>query len=661
MAITEQQQAMLDNMCYVATEAKLGTLLTEIIDEGIGKKTTEGGEIFNDYTNNKAGNNAHAEGRNTTAEAENSHAEGRATKAIGKASHAEGISTQANAESSHAEGYATKANGIQSHAEGNQTEAGLQSHAEGDQTKATGETAHSEGRLTEASGASSHAEGKYTKATGHRAHAEGNNTKATNEATHSEGVDTEASGKASHTEGTGTVAGGDNQHTQGKYNIKDENNKYAHIVGNGAANNDRSNAHTIDWDGNAWYAGDVKVGGTSYDDGVNVATETELERLKYYGDKDIIPSPENYFTVNSTGETITGLTAIGKTQTELVIPYEIEGKEITRIESNAFNGCTSLTSVSIPDSVTSIGFSAFEICSSLTSINIPNSVTSIGTYAFSECTSLTSINIPNSVTSIDNYAFDSCSSLTSVNIPNSVTSIGIDAFQGCTNLKIYCEQGSYAETFAKDNNIPIVYTAVKDIGSNVEIVDNLTTSDSTKALSANQGKILNDTKANVTAVLTKTNTTAFTPTANYHPATKKYVDDSISTSGGGDMLKSVYDTDNTGVVDNAEKLGGQLPSYYAKASTSVVVTLPNTVADWTIDTDENGETYYTKSFSNEVFTSDGTPFVGVNYSDTISIARQQAEAYDSIDRVKVADGTAVFYCFNDIPSVSLDIQIKMVY
>ena len=661
MAITEQQQAMLDNMCYVATEAKLGTLLTEIIDEGIGKKTTEGGEIFNDYTNNKAGNNAHAEGRNTTAEAENSHAEGRATKAIGKASHAEGISTQANAESSHAEGYATKANGIQSHAEGNQTEAGLQSHAEGDQTKATGETAHSEGRLTEASGASSHAEGKYTKATGHRAHAEGNNTKATNEAAHSEGVDTEASGKASHTEGTGTVAGGDNQHTQGKYNIKDENNKYAHIVGNGAANNDRSNAHTIDWDGNAWYAGDVKVGGTSYDDGVNVATETELERLKYYGDKDIIPSPENYFTVNSTGETITGLTAIGKTQTELVIPYEIEGKEITRIESNAFNGCTSLTSVSIPDSVTSIGFSAFEICSSLTSINIPNSVTSIGTYAFSECTSLTSINIPNSVTSIDNYAFDSCSSLTSVNIPNSVTSIGIDAFQGCTNLKIYCEQGSYAETFAKDNNIPIVYTAVKDIGSNVEIVDNLTTSDSTKALSANQGKILNDTKANVTAVLTKTNTTAFTPTANYHPATKKYVDDSISTSGGGDMLKSVYDTDNTGVVDNAEKLGGQLPSYYAKASTSVVVTLPNTVADWTIDTDENGETYYTKSFSNEVFTSDGTPFVGVNYSDTISIARQQAEAYDSIDRVKVADGTAVFYCFNDIPSVSLDIQIKMVY
>ena len=67
------------------------------------------------------------------------------------------------------------------------------------------------------------------------------------------------------------------------------------------------------------------------------------------------------------------------------------------------------------------------------------------------------------------------------------------------------------------------------------------------------------------------------------------------------------------------------------------------------------------AFSNETFTSDGAPFVGVNYSDTISIARQQAEAYNSIDRVKVSGGTAIFYCFNNIPSVSLDIQIKMVY
>ena len=73
-------------------------------------------------------------------------------------------------------------------------------------------------------------------------------------------------------------------------------------------------------------------------------------------------------------------------------------------------------------------------------------------------------------------------------------------------------------------------------------------------------------KADKTEVLTKTNTTAFAPTADYQPATKKYVDDNISAAGGGDMLKSVYDMDGDGIVDNAKKLGGQLPSYYATAT-----------------------------------------------------------------------------------------------
>ncbi|MBQ8722591.1 MAG: leucine-rich repeat domain-containing protein, partial [Paludibacteraceae bacterium] len=75
-------------------------------------------------------------------------------------------------------------------------------------------------------------------------------------------------------------------------------------------------------------------------------------------------------------------------------------------------------------SVTSIGSSAFQYCSSLTSISIPNSVTSIGSFAFISCKSLTSITIPNSVTSIGSSAFNSCESLTSITIGNSVTSIG---------------------------------------------------------------------------------------------------------------------------------------------------------------------------------------------------------------------------------------------
>ena len=109
-------------------------------------------------------------------------------------------------------------------------------------------------------------------------------------------------------------------------------------------------------------------------------------------------------------------------------------KEGTKwIGDGAFAWCPSLTSVTIPNSVTSIGERAFNSCRSFTSITIPNSVTSIGNRAFGDCSTLTSVTIPNSVTSIGEGAFGDCSALTSVTIGNSVTSIGEGAFEG-TNL-----------------------------------------------------------------------------------------------------------------------------------------------------------------------------------------------------------------------------------
>ena len=114
--------------------------------------------------------------------------------------------------------------------------------------------------------------------------------------------------------------------------------------------------------------------------------------------------------------------------------YKEKSYRVTAIGDEAFESCTSLTSVSIPSSVTSIGMHAFAYCSNLSSISIPNSVKSIGAVAFCGCTSLKSISISNSVKAIEFNTFWNCKSLTSISIPNSVKSIGICAFQNCSRL-----------------------------------------------------------------------------------------------------------------------------------------------------------------------------------------------------------------------------------
>jgi len=219
---------------FGATGATIGVSGSQIAHLGYGPGTDSGGGI-SDAPYYTLGVRTGTVGNYSTAE-------GNGTEASSFASHAEGGETTASGGCSHAEGYDTTASGADSHAEGyNTTASGNWSHTEGQLTVASDEGAHAEGLRATASGENSHAEGSVTTASGFDAHAQNGGTVA--------------SGDYSHAGGDSTIAGYDSQTTIGRYN--DNQSTTAFEIGNGTADNARSNAFTVDWSGNVKIAGDI--------------------------------------------------------------------------------------------------------------------------------------------------------------------------------------------------------------------------------------------------------------------------------------------------------------------------------------------------------------------------------------------------------------------
>lgn len=116
--------------------------------------------------------------------------------------------------------------------------------------------------------------------------------------------------------------------------------------------------------------------------------------------------------------------------TSIVLP-----NSITSLGFNCFSGCSRLKSITLSENITELGGNCFYGCSSLESVTLPDGITSLGRSCFKGCSSLESITLPESITSLSNYCFEGCSSLTSITLPNSIIDLGHYCFRYCENLK----------------------------------------------------------------------------------------------------------------------------------------------------------------------------------------------------------------------------------
>lgn len=194
--------------------------------------------------------------------------------------------------------------------------------------------------------------------------------------------------------------------------------------------------------------------------GTPLSTFTGMNVSANYYDVDHVQSYRcnNYRYVIKDDGTVAIIDCTDKNNlTTSTIPNTINGMTVTSIEGNSYWYYNNYEEI--------IDSGAFESCSKLTKVIIPNTVRSMDSSAFSNCLNLTNIVIPSSVNKIYRGAFSGCVSLTSVEIPYSVTDIEAGAFSGCKNLTIYGVKNSSAENYANSNNIPFV-----DI-NNIEIQD----------------------------------------------------------------------------------------------------------------------------------------------------------------------------------------------
>ena len=503
-------------------------------------------------------------------------------------------------------GYGVKALGPYSHTEGAYTTAsGYASHAEGNFTAASGDSSHAEGEATTASGDQSHAEGAYTTASGYASHAEGHDTTASGYRSHAEGSTTTALGYISHAEGFQTKASGKYQHVQGKFNIEDTANKYAHIVGNGTSDTARSNAHTLDWEGNAWFAGEVQGTNLPYVISENtICTITNVQQTLNHLSSEIT---HDHPYIRSVGESDFNL--VSGENISYFVKYS--GKEYPVImvgtamycNTSEFEMYVDLGEISTlandPSGGRDITFYIYRIDKSsptdivlvsreikyLDDKYLPKHITVeedivIGGVGIQYNEPQNDNELANKIYVDDTVVFNKLSSIIEldssgkkiINVEkfedNKVHYFINDINESATTLVSISlnknnEKVNTIVLYPNDRFITMIYKSSTNEFFKFSDMESVKYNVVDKTREYNNSRSVTK-KADTDQVLTKTNTTAYTPTADYHPVTKKYVDDNRVT-------KTSELTNDTGFLTEHQSLDGLATETYVNNKVSGLV------------------------------------------------------------------------------------------
>lgn len=406
---------------------------------------------------------------------------------------------------------------------------GNYSHAEGYECVATAQSAHAEGTSSVASGISSHAEGHGTKAQGNHSHSEGNTTTAM--------------GAYSHAEGIYNIARFEAQHVQGKYSVLDTSSDgvYAHIVGNGTSPTSCSNAHTLDWDGNAWFAGGVYVGGTKQTEGVELAKTSYVdEAVEGKANASHTHTKDDITSVNASA--ITGVINANNLPS-----YVDDVLEYANKSSFPATGESGKIYVDKANNLTYRwgGTDYVEISPSIALGETSSTAYrgDRGKEAYEHATSDNGTQLSAGLYKIATGAEGHVISGTSVSKAD-ITALGIPA-----------QDTTYSAATAATSGLMTSEMYTKLDGLENTVVENVLTSTSTtNALSAAQGKVLNDAVVDVNSSLTEVNETLDTKVPNTRTVNGKALSSNITLSKSDIGLGNV---DNTADASKSVKSAGE--------------------------------------------------------------------------------------------------------